>query len=370
MSDESEEKTLQASRRKLRKQRDRGSVVTSREAVMSLTGIVALIYLYTSRLTISEKLTALWELEPAPGQTFAVQFQSKMSIVSQLGVEVVMPLVGLVIIVGILGGLMVAGGPVFMSFLMNVVRLTVLTLVFGLILLSGWQALILAPVCGMGCAMDTLQGVILPMVIGAVAVMAFMAIFDYLVQRAEFLREQMMSITEFKREMKDAMGDPHLRGHLKQERKSMLTTTTGPGFATIMVSSGNSLSIGVRYVTGETPAPLIVAKARRNRGRVSLMIAPWWPRSKASLLAATSPMMKRFRRSPLCCKAREGQLQLDSDLPRPLPCARAGRGNTAWQMTNQFCGKTRTSCVLSGRTIWNGPLDGSSRRFARSRRSR
>jgi type III secretion protein U len=153
----------------------------------------------------------------------------------------------------------------FMSFLMNVIRLTILTVVFGLILLSGWQALILAPVCGIGCALETLQGVILPMVIGAVAVMAFMAIFDYLVQRAEFLREQMMSITEFKREMKDALGDPHLRGQLKQERKSMLTTNTGPGNATIMVSAGNSLSIGVRYISGETPAPLIVAKARGTK---------------------------------------------------------------------------------------------------------
>lgn len=149
-----------------------------------------------------------------------------------------------------------------MTFLMSVLRLTILTLVFGLILLAGWQALILAPVCGIGCALETLQGVILPMVVGAVAVMAFMAMFDYLVQRAEFLREQMMTMTEFKREMKDALGDPHLRGHLKQERKSMLTTNTGPGFATIMISAGNSMSIGVRYVSGETPAPLIVAKAR------------------------------------------------------------------------------------------------------------
>lgn len=289
MSDESEEKTLQASKRKLRKQREKGSVVTSREAVLSLTGIAALLYLYASRFSISEKLTALWELEPAPGQTFAVQFQSKLTIVGQLGVEVVLPLLGLVIVVGVLGGLLVAGGPVFslepitpnfdkinpasgakkifnrralMSFLMNVIRLLVLASVFGLILLSGWQALILAPVCGFSCALETLQSVILPMVIGAVAVMTFMALFDYLVQRAEFMREQMMTMTEFKREMKDQLGDPNLRGHLKQERKSMLTTNTGPSFATVMVSNGNKLSIGVRYVSGETPAPLIVAKAR------------------------------------------------------------------------------------------------------------
>lgn len=287
--EESEEKTLQPTNRKLRKQREKGSVVTSREAVMSVTGVASLTYLYSSRFRISEKLGALWELEPAPGQTFALQLQSKMVIVGQLGIEVVLPLLGLVIGIGILAGMLVAGGPVFsleplmpkfekinpaagfkrlfsrramMSFLMSVIRLVVLLVVFALVLLSSWSALILAPVCGLGCAVETWEGVLFPLVVGAVAVMAFMAMFDYLVQRAEFIREQMMTLSEYKREMKDMSGDPHLRGHLKKERKSMLTTSTGPAFATIMVSDGNKLSIGVRYVAGETPAPLVVAKAR------------------------------------------------------------------------------------------------------------
>ncbi|MEL7082801.1 MAG: EscU/YscU/HrcU family type III secretion system export apparatus switch protein, partial [Pseudomonadota bacterium] len=125
-----------------------------------------------------------------------------------------------------------------------------------------WEALILGPVCGFGCAMETLDGVVLPMVIGAVAVMAVMAMFDYLVQRSEFMREQMMTKSEYKREMKEATGDPHLKGALKRDRKQMLTTTSGPGQATIIVSAGSALSVGIRYVHGETPAPILVARAK------------------------------------------------------------------------------------------------------------
>lgn len=288
--DESEEKTLQPSRRKLKKQREKGSVVTSKEAVMSMVGIAALLYLYAMRFSIAEKLAALWELEPAfEGQSFWLQLESKTAIVWQLGLEVVLPLTGIVIAVGVLTGMLVSGGPVFsmepispkfdkinpakgftklfarralMTFLMNVIRLTLLSVVFGLILLGAWEALLLAPVCGLMCAIETWDGVLLPMVVGAVAVMAMMAVFDYMVQRAEFMREQMMTQSEFKREMKDQMGDPHMRGFLKQQRRSMLTTQTGPSKATLMVSAGNKASVGIRYIEGETPAPLIVARVK------------------------------------------------------------------------------------------------------------
>ncbi|MEM6340360.1 MAG: EscU/YscU/HrcU family type III secretion system export apparatus switch protein [Pseudomonadota bacterium] len=288
--DQSEEKTLPASKRKLRKQREKGQVVTSRETVMSIVGIVALIYLYTMRFDISEKLTALWILEPEfEGQSFMLQFQSKVSIVWSLGLQLVLPLTGMVIGVSILTGMFITGGPVFsldpiaptfdkinpasgfkkilgrralMSFLMNFLRLTILAIVFGLVLYGAWEALILAPVCGLGCAMETLDSVILPMVIGAVAVMATMALFDYIVQRAEFMHEQKMTLSEFKREMKDQMGDPHLRGQLKRERKQMLTSPTGPSQATLVVTAGSGLAVGIRYKENETPAPMIVARVK------------------------------------------------------------------------------------------------------------
>lgn len=289
--DESEEKTLQASKRKLKKQREKGQVVTSREAVMSIVGIVALIYLYTMRQPMAEKLAALWILEPEfEGQSFFLQLQTKVAIVWSLTLQLVLPLMGLVIGVGILTGIMITGGPVFslepispnfdkinpangfkkivgrralMTFMMNVIRLTILSIIFGLILFLGWEALLLAPVCGLGCALETMDGVMLPMVIGAVAVMAAMAVFDYLVQRSEFMHEQKMTISEYKREMKEQVGDPHLRGHLRSERKKMLTTPTGPSYATIIVKAGSSIAVGIRYVQGETPAPLIVARLRK-----------------------------------------------------------------------------------------------------------
>jgi len=299
--DESEEKTLPATSRKLKKQREKGSVVTSKETVMSLTGIVAVVYLYARRSSIAEKMEGLWIIDPAnKEQTFDIIIQAKAVIVMQLAQEIVLPLIGLIGVISILSGLTVAGGPVFsfesltpkfekinpasgfkrifsrkafLTFLMHVIRLSALGSIFALILVNGYSAMMLAPVCGLGCATDTFQSVILPMVIGAVAVMFAMAVFDYLLQRAEFLREQKMTMTEFKHEMKDQMGDPHMRGHLKQERRQMIVAPTGAGQALLVISSGSKMSVGIRYVEGETPAPLVVAKTKGPEARRRMLKA-------------------------------------------------------------------------------------------------
>lgn len=291
MSDQgSEEKTLPASRRKLRKAREKGQVVTSREAVLSLTGIAGVLYLYAMREGITEKFMALWTLEVPEGERgFATALQDKLGIVGELGLLILLPLFALVIAVALAGGVLVAGGPVFSTeplapnfdrvnpasgfkrifslkallvFLMHLVRLTALSLVFGLVLVGAWGAMIRAPVCGFGCAAEALGSVLLPLTVGGVAVMAAMAAFDYLVQRRNFMEDQKMTPTEFKRELKDMMGDPLMRGHLRSERRQMGQVRTGARHAVVVISAPPRFAVGVRYVQGETPAPVVVAKAR------------------------------------------------------------------------------------------------------------
>lgn len=299
--DSSEEKKLPASQRKLRKAREKGQVVTSREAVLSLTGIAGLLYLYAVREGIAEKLMALWELEIDEGDRgFATALQDKLGILTELAMLVVVPFFGLVIGVGILAGMIVTGGPVFstqplapdfdrinpasgfkrifslkalLGFLMHLLRLALLAGVLGLVLVGAWGAMIVSPACGFGCVTATLSATLLPLTVGAVAVMGSMAAFDYLVQRRNFMEDQKMTQTEFKREMKDMTGDPHLRGQMRSERRQMSQVRTGAKHAVVVIAAPPHLSVGVRYVAGETPAPVIVAKARGTAGMRRLAAA-------------------------------------------------------------------------------------------------
>lgn len=289
MSEEpSEEKQLPATARKLRKAREKGQVVTSKEAVSSVTGIAALLYLYLQRGMLKEKLMALWQLAPPDGADFWLMLQAKTAILWQLTLQLALPLTGLVIAVSVLFGMAVSGGPVFsvqpltpdfsklnpasglkrlfgrkamLTYVMHLLRLALLSVAFGLILIGGWGAMMRAPVCGLGCAAETLEGVLQPMLIAAVALMAAMAGFDFLVSRSSFLHDQKMTQTEFKRELKDQMGDPQMRSHLRRERRQMVTAPTGARQATLVVTGAGG-AVGIRYVEGETPAPLVVARAR------------------------------------------------------------------------------------------------------------
>lgn len=300
--DDSEEKTLDASHRKLQKAREKGQVVTSQETVMSMAGVAGLLFLYSRRQDITEKLMALWVLEPAEeGQTFAVTLQNKATIVTDLSVQLVLPLLLVVIAVSVLTGMAISGGPVFSTepllpkfekispvdgakrlfglkafkkFGMHVLRMTVLLATFGFILVQGWGVLLRAPICGLGCVSETLYGVVQPLVIAAVVAMVAFAIFDFLVNRSAFMTEQKMSMTEMKREMKDAVGDPQMRSHMRQTRNEMVAgPTTGPSHAMLVVSSGTAGAVGVRYVEGETPAPVLVHRTRTGDGARAMLKA-------------------------------------------------------------------------------------------------
>lgn len=292
----SEEKTLPPSEQKLKKARDKGSVVTSKEAMSSIVGLTALAYLYLRRDTMAEQLTALFILEPVDAlgeRAFLLALQDKATIVWQLALQVVAPLFALVIAVGLFFGLVIAGGPLFapevlspkfekinpakgikkifgrralVTFLMNVLRMALLAVVFAIVLIGGWSALIRAPLCGFPCAVEALETAARPLVFAAITVMVIVALADYLVQRAEFMREQKMSVTEFKREIKDREGDAYLKGRLQQDQRDMVESPTGAGLATVVIESPSGAAYGIRYVEEDTPAPLIVARARDTAG--------------------------------------------------------------------------------------------------------
>jgi type III secretion protein U len=303
--DTSEEKNLPASQRKLRKARERGQTVTSKEAVMSVTGVAALLYLHWMTDSITEKFVALFVLEiENSDRGFTVTLRDKLGTVAELGIIIVLPLLALVITMSILSGMVVAGGPIFsteplnpdfnklnpvegfkrifsikglLTFLMNVLRIAIMGTVLGLILYAGWGAMLGSAACGFGCAVGTLSALVGPLVVAKTVMMLGTAVFDYLVQRRNFMVDQKMTLTEFKREMKDQMGDPHLRGRLRAERRQMAEVKTGAKHAIVVIAAPPNYSVAIRYVPQETPAPVVVAKARGGPAMRDLANASFAP---------------------------------------------------------------------------------------------
>ncbi len=286
----SEEKTLPPTRQKLKKQREKGNVVTSKETVTSIIVACVLAYLFFRRGWIGEKMGQLFLLDSEDyDRGFWYMLQVKTDLIWTIGLQVILPIFAIVISVGVLLGMIVAGGPLFsvepltpkfekinpaagfkkifgrkamMTFLMHMVRLLMMVPVFAFIVVAGWSALIRAPICGFGCITQALEANALPIVIAAMILLVATAILDFLVQRFEFLREQKMSITELRREIKDMEGDALIKARREIIGMEMAETPTGAKRAVVLISNAPDEIVGIRYVEEETPAPLVVIKAK------------------------------------------------------------------------------------------------------------
>ena len=106
--------------------------------------------------------------------------------------------------------------------------------------------------------LDILKTLLLS-VLGAMGVGA---IADWILQRQRFAARMRMSREEIKDEHRQAEGDPHVKGKLKQQRleKSRRRMMQNVQKATVVVVNPTHYAVALLYDTKEAPAPLCVAK--------------------------------------------------------------------------------------------------------------
>lgn len=289
MSGESEEKNLPPSAHKLKKAREKGQVVTSKETLSSITTLVVLLYLYARRQAIWQDLQSLFTAEPAPGLTLMQDLHERTRLAMDIGIGIVVPVFAMVIALAILGGLAISGGPVFsfhpitpnfdklnpasgfkkllgraawMRLLMHLVRIIAIGALLTVMLWGHIGALIPTPPCGTSCMGRVTDSIIGPLLVGLTAILIMSGLLDYLVQRADFIRQQRMSITEMKREFKEQDGNPHVKGALREMRREMVDRPTGIGQATLLLRNGTRELVAIRFIRDDTPAPVLVARAK------------------------------------------------------------------------------------------------------------
>ncbi len=167
----------------------------------------------------------------------------------------------------------------FIEFLKALVKSMLILIVLAAIGWYGLGPIMQAPLCQEDCIDEVIVIVALPLIFAALTLFVVSAIVDITLQKWLFTREMRMTHSEMKREMKEVYGDPMVR-RARNEMRRNAGSETGSGKAseylkggeaTIIVCSGTQIAVGLRYVSGETPAPIVVAKA--TGARASLLIA-------------------------------------------------------------------------------------------------
>jgi flagellar biosynthetic protein FlhB len=98
-----------------------------------------------------------------------------------------------------------------------------------------------------------------------VAVLAIVAIADYLFQYRQWFERQKMSLQEIKEEFKQSEGDPHIKGRLRQLRQARMKKRMMAAVpkASVIITNPTHYSIALSYDRGMA-APICVAKGVDN----------------------------------------------------------------------------------------------------------
>ncbi|QXG45259.1 EscU/YscU/HrcU family type III secretion system export apparatus switch protein [Pseudomonas viridiflava] len=306
MADTSEEKSQPATDKKLRDARKKGQVAKSQDLV---SGVVILlctlciaVLLPRARAQVEAliDLTANIYIEP-----FADVWPRLLDHAEQIVLGITLPVVAVTVAAVILTNIVTMRGVVFsvepvkpdikrihpgegfkrifamrnlIEFLKGLVKVVLLALAFYIVGRQALQALMESSRCGAGCIESTFYLVLKPLVFTVLAAFLLVGAVDVMMQRWLFGRDMKMSRSEQKRERKDVDGDPLIKRERQRQRREMqaLATKLGLGRASLMIGISGSWVVGVRYVRGETPVPVVVCRGS--------------PEESVQLLAQAAPL--------------------------------------------------------------------------------
>ncbi|MEP3636079.1 MAG: EscU/YscU/HrcU family type III secretion system export apparatus switch protein [Paracoccaceae bacterium] len=290
MSEQTETKTDPASNRKLRKQREQGSIANGQELASFIACAAGLLLLGTMAVVTWRRL--------ATGITdaallFEMPFDEAVEVgIAQLGETlfyIMAPLVGALFVIGFVASLLFNGGFVFslkpvapqlnrvsvktgltriygrrgwLETGISLLRLTVWLLFAGFIGYVWLPSFLAAPLCAGSCAVELAVPLAWTILIIAIIIILFSGVIEGVIQKNQFLHEQKMTKTEVKRERKDQFGSPEVSRERRRLMREAQQEGAAPG-----AKNGNlcfytdDFAVAIRYLPPDEKYPYIVAKA-------------------------------------------------------------------------------------------------------------
>ncbi|MGF1619756.1 MAG: EscU/YscU/HrcU family type III secretion system export apparatus switch protein [Rhodomicrobiaceae bacterium] len=291
---ESEQKSLPPSEKKLRDGRRKGQVPSSRDLISGFGLLTMIIYLLMVGLTVRDHILELLNLVSRVSDgNFETSLRMALDASMKLIGITLIPAIACLLITSVIAGMIGTYGPVFsfdpvkpnfdhinpakgikrifsvrnvVEFAKSFTKVLILGTVLFLVLRSWLQPMFHAANCGEHCLGPLLLASLMPIVI--VAALSFITIgfLDVRLQRWLFVRDMRMTKTEHKRERKDIEGDPLILGERRRlrQRESRILGRLGVPSASIVIVGPDHLA-ALRYHPTKSPLPIIVAKARSER---------------------------------------------------------------------------------------------------------
>ncbi len=148
------------------------------------------------------------------------------------------------------------------EFLKGIVKLIVVGTVAVILVMPEFDRLETVVQMDVRSLLEEIQTLIIRLLLGVVAIMAVIAIADFVYQKYEHIKQLRMSRQEIRDEHKQSEGDPHVKARLRQirhERARQRMMAAVPQ-ADVVVTNPTHFAVALQYDTESMAAPTVVAK--------------------------------------------------------------------------------------------------------------
>jgi len=288
------EKTEDPSPKKIRDAREKGQVAKSQEVVTTVSLMAVIAYIWATWSSTVKRLVGMFDVV-ANLETgdFQVNMFKALEIIGMETVGLVLPVLGVVILAAFASNYFQIGSIFAMESIMpkldkispasgfkkifsmkqlvetgkSILKIVFLSILLYIVLRPAIGAYVNSLSCGMPCISNVTSVVMFEILVYSAIAFAIVACADFAYQRHTYTKSLMMSKDEVKREYKESEGDPHIKGHRKQLAHELLMSDDGHAAAksSAVVVNPTHVAVCIRYVEGETPLPMVVAKGLNKK---------------------------------------------------------------------------------------------------------
>lgn len=280
------EKTEKPTPKKLRDSRKKGQVSQSKDLVSAATLIgVCVVLIAISGYMIE----TIQELIILPGTLYGEPFLEALKIMlygsMEASILLILPVCAIAVISAALSNILQTG-PLFsahpikpelkkisiisgfkkifcmknlVEFIKSVIKILFLSVLIYYTVKERISDLMNLPYCGKLCIIPLMGKMLILLLIATAIAFIVIASFDFFFQKAQHIKQLKMSKDEIKREHKDTEGNPEIKGKRKQIHKEIMETDQPEAVkrSSVIVANPTHIAVGLRYIQGETPLPLV-----------------------------------------------------------------------------------------------------------------
>ena len=287
----SDEKTEQATPKRLRDIREKGQVAKSQDVPSALTVMAVAVYFLAMASSMLNTLLTMGEI---PMRIMNLPFEEALPMAVtatfHCALLVAGPLIGMVMVVALCANLLQVGVLVslqaampkldnihpdkwfkkifslknLVEFIKNVIKVSVLSLTVYIIFTDYLPRLFRIPMGDIGDMWVLLGAATGDLVLTAAAVFCVIAALDWFFQKWQFGKQNMMSKDEVKREYKESEGDPLIKSKRKQMHQELIAQNqlSNVRKAKVLVTNPTHFAVALDYEKERTPLPVILAKGQ------------------------------------------------------------------------------------------------------------